>query len=107
LNFACHSSSCAAAERLSNQFPVAVQRRRSGLAFHDGVFLIGIGATLPRSAFEDELIPQVPYFTEVLGGVGEPLVLVLSMSAIVSTFNAVLIVPIGGAASRVPPEATA
>jgi amino acid transporter len=53
-----------------------------------GLFLLGIGATLPRSAFEDELIPQVPYFSDVLGGAGKPLALVLSMSAIVSTFNA-------------------
>lgn len=53
-----------------------------------GLFLLGIGATLPRTAFEDELIPQVPYFADVLGGAGKPLALVLSMSAIVSTFNA-------------------
>ena len=52
------------------------------------LFLLGIGATLPRSAFEDELIPQVPYFADVLGRAGKPLALVLSMSAIVSTFNA-------------------
>jgi amino acid transporter len=53
-----------------------------------GVFLLGIGATLPRSAFEDELIPQVPYFVDLLGDTGKYLALVLSMSAIVSTFNA-------------------
>jgi ethanolamine permease len=52
------------------------------------LFLVGIGATLPRSAFEDELIPQVPFFTDVLGGAGKYLAGVLSLSAIVSTFNA-------------------
>jgi amino acid transporter len=52
------------------------------------VFLLGIGATLPRAAFEDELIPQVPFFSEVLGGTGKYLAGVLSLSAIVSTFNA-------------------
>jgi ethanolamine permease len=52
------------------------------------LFLVGIGATLPRSAFEDELIPQVPFFSEVLGGPGKYLAGVLSLSAIVSTFNA-------------------
>jgi amino acid transporter len=51
-------------------------------------FLVGIGATLPRSAFEDELIPQVPFFQDVLGGTGKYLAGVLSLSAIVSTFNA-------------------
>jgi amino acid transporter len=52
------------------------------------LFLVGIGATLPRSAFEDELIPQVPFFSDVLGGSGKYLAGVLSLSAIVSTFNA-------------------
>jgi ethanolamine permease len=52
------------------------------------LFLLGIGATLPRSAFEDELIPQVPFFTDVLGDAGKYLAGVLSLSAIVSTFNA-------------------
>ena len=52
------------------------------------VFLVGIGATLPRSAFEDELIPQVPFFGEVLGGPGKYVAGILSLSAIVSTFNA-------------------
>jgi ethanolamine permease len=52
------------------------------------LFLLGIGATLPRTAFKDELIPQVPFFTEVLGGTGKYLAGVLSLSAIVSTFNA-------------------
>ena len=52
------------------------------------IFLVGIGATLPRSAFEDQLIPQVPFFTDVLGDSGRYLAGVLSLSAIVSTFNA-------------------
>jgi amino acid transporter len=52
------------------------------------VFLLGIGATLPRSAFEDELIPQVPFFSDVLGDTGKYLAGILSLSAIVSTFNA-------------------
>jgi amino acid transporter len=52
------------------------------------LFLLGIGATLPRSAFEDELIPQVPFFADVLGDTGKYLAGVLSLSAIVSTFNA-------------------
>ena len=52
------------------------------------LFLLGIGATLPRSAFEDELIPQVPFFSEALGGTGKYLAGILSLSAIVSTFNA-------------------
>ncbi|MBD0339041.1 MAG: APC family permease [Thermoleophilia bacterium] len=52
------------------------------------LFLVGIGATLPRSAFKDELIPQVPFFADVLGGTGKYLAGILSLSAIVSTFNA-------------------
>jgi amino acid transporter len=51
-------------------------------------FLLGIGATLPRSVFKDELIPQVPFFSDVLGGAGKYLAGLLSLSAIVSTFNA-------------------
>ena len=64
--------------------PVAVAVLFVAYAF----FIVGIGAVLPRGVFKDELIPQVPFFVAVLGNSGKYLALVLSMSAIVSTFNA-------------------
>lgn len=51
-------------------------------------FGAGLAANLPRGTIATDLTPQVPYFTAVLGDAGVQLAGLLSLTAIVSTFNA-------------------
>jgi amino acid transporter len=58
------------------------------------LFSLGLSAMLPRSRLMGEPVPQVPFFISMLGPIGAIVAGGLSLSAIVSTFNAGII---GGA----------
>jgi amino acid transporter len=52
------------------------------------LFSAGIGVTVPRGKLTDDLTPQLTYLRDMLGRTGTYLAALLSLSAIVSTFNA-------------------
>lgn len=72
----------------ARMIPLAMPLAILVLAVAYAFFSVGLGATVPRTSLEDELTPQLPYFESLLGQSGTYLAAVLSLSAILSTFNA-------------------
>lgn len=70
------------------QIPFAMLISVVILAIAYGVFSTGVGVTVPRSTLTDDLTPQVTYLRSLLGSTGTYFAAFLSLSAIVSTFNA-------------------
>lgn len=70
------------------KIPLAMPVAVASLAVTYGLFAIALAGTLPRAEVADTLMPQLPYFEEVIGAAGLYAAGVLSLSAIFSTFNA-------------------
>jgi ethanolamine permease len=72
------------ARKVPWSMPVAI----GALTLSYAAFMVGAAATLPAATLAGSTTPQVAYLRELLGSVGLPLAAMLSLSAIVSTFNA-------------------
>jgi ethanolamine permease len=72
----------------ARKIPLAMPLAVVTLAVAYGFFSVGLGSTVARSTLTDELTPQLPYFGDLLGRTGTYVAAFLSLSAILSTFNA-------------------